>query len=95
MNHNALVLTVGLPLATAVVGLAFGLVYFAALRRTVALVTKQSGWPGPVLLTLGRIGGAVILLALAVRLGAAPLLAAFAGLLLARAAALRSMRRAG
>ena len=92
MIHNALALTVGLPLAAAVIGLAFGLVYFAALHHTVALFAAQRSWVGPAALTVARIGAAVILLALAARLGAAPLLAAFIGFLLARAVALRRAR---
>lgn len=97
MMHDALATTVGLPLATAVTGLGFGLVYFAALRRTVALFAADGGWRGPVALTVGRIAAAVVLLAFVARLGAAPLVAAFVGFLLARAFALRhaGARRTG
>jgi F1-F0 ATPase (N-ATPase) AtpR subunit len=95
MTYDALASTVGLPLATAVAGLAFGLVYFAALRRTVVLFAAQRSWIGPVALTVARIAAAVILLGIAARLGAAPLLAAFIGFLLARAVVLHSARRVG
>lgn len=87
MNFVAHRATVGLALAMAPVGFAFGLVYFAALRRSVArlaairLATDRS-WLEPVALTLGR-------------WGAASLLATFAGFLLARAFAVRVARRTG
>lgn len=82
-----------LALAMALAGAAFGLVYFAALDRTVVLLAAGRGWLGPAALTFGRIGAATILLALIARLGAAPLLAAFLGFLAARAVALRAVRR--
>lgn len=81
-------------LAMALAGLAFGLVYFAALRRTITLFSTGRGWLAPVALTLGRLAAMAVLLALAARLGAAPLLAAFAGVLAARFIALRMTRRA-
>ena len=74
-------------------GLVFGLAYFAALWRTVALLATGSSWIGPVLLTLGRVTGIVLVLAAAVRFGALPLAAAFAGVSLARLIALRIARR--
>ncbi len=82
-----------LPLAMALTGAAFGLVYFAALDRTVALLAAGRGWLGPAALTFARIGAATLVLALIARLGAAPLLAAFLGFLAARAVALRARRR--
>ena len=83
------------PLAAvfAGVGLVFGLAYFAALWRTVALLGAGSSWTGPVVLTLGRITGIVLVLAVAVRFGALPLGAAFVGVSLARLIALRIARR--
>ena len=51
--------------------------------RSLSLRTGR-GWLAPVALTLGRTGAAVVFLALAARLGAASLLAAFLGFLLAR-----------
>jgi hypothetical protein len=44
-------------------------------------------------MTLGRVTAAGFLFAIAAKLGAAPLLAAFLGFLVARAAALRAARR--
>ncbi|MGA9827260.1 MAG: ATP synthase subunit I [Rhodanobacteraceae bacterium] len=79
---------------TGFAGFAFGLLHFAALKRTTVLLVSGQGWLGPLALTLGRIGATVIFLFLAVKLGAGPLLAAFAGFLLARALALRAGRRA-
>jgi NhaP-type Na+/H+ or K+/H+ antiporter len=95
MTHGGLASAATLALATALTGFAFGLVYFAALKRTVALYGAGRGWLGPTALTLGRLAVAVVLLVLAARLGAVPLLAAFAGFLAARALALRAARRAG
>lgn len=92
MIHNT-VLTFGLPLLTAMTGLGFGLVYFAALRRTAELFGSGGGWLGAAGLTLARITGAVALFAAAAWLGAVPLLAAFVGFLSARAIMLRSARR--
>ena len=78
----------------AISGLVLGLLYFAALKRSVGLLVGGKGWLGPLALTLGRIGAAVAVLFVAARFGAAPLLAAFIGFLTARAVALRAERRA-
>jgi hypothetical protein len=78
----------------ALAGFVFGLAYFAALRRTAILFAARRGWLVPLALTLGRIGAAVVFLAFAAKMGAASLLAAFAGFLLARAVALRALGRA-
>jgi hypothetical protein len=83
-----------MTVAMACAGLAFGLLYFAALRRSVTLLAARRGWFGPLALTLGRIGAAAIFLGIAAKLGAGPLLAAFAGFLLARVLALREKGRA-
>ncbi|MGO9544619.1 MAG: ATP synthase subunit I [Rhodomicrobium sp.] len=81
--------------AMAFAGLVSGLLYFLALRRTAILFARGRGWLAPIALTLGRIAAAALLLALAAKLGAAPLLAAFAGFLLARAVALHVAGRLG
>ena len=86
--------TAALAAAMIISGLAFGLLYFATLKRAAALVASGGGWMGPLGLTLARIVAAVIFLSLAAKLGAAALLAAFLGFLLARALALRAVRRA-
>jgi hypothetical protein len=75
----------------AVGGLAFGLVYFAALRRTVDLFGAGRRL-APAALTLGRLAGAISFFGLVARLGALPLLSAFVGFLLARTFALRAVR---
>ncbi len=80
--------------ALALAGFVFGLLYFAAVQRTAILFAAGRGWFAPVALTIARIGLAATFLALAARLGAAPLLTAFAGFMLARALALRLARRA-
>lgn len=84
--------TVLFALSMALVGLAFGIGYFAVLRRNVALLAEHRGWLVASTLTLGRIGAATVLLAAVAQLGAAPLLATFAGFLLARSVALRMTR---
>lgn len=84
-----------LLVAIGLAGFVFGLAYFAAVQRTALLFAAGRGWLAPVALTVGRIGAAVLFLTLAARLGAAPLLAGFAGFLLARAVALRVARRPG
>jgi hypothetical protein len=94
MTHNALSIDPGLTILMAVAGIAFGCVYFASLKRSVTLLVGGKGWLGPPALTLGRIGAAVAFLFVAAKLGAAPLLAAFIGFLMARALALRAERRA-
>lgn len=76
-------------------GLPFGLLYFAALNRSVTLFVGGRGWHGPIGLALGRFGAAIGFLLIAAKLGAAPLLGGFAGFLMARALALRAPRRAG
>lgn len=89
MIHSALTLMM------AFAGLLFGLLYFAVLRRTVALFVGDHGWSRPLALTLGRVGASVAFLLVAAKLGAAPLLAAFIGFLIARALALHAERDAG
>jgi hypothetical protein len=82
-----------LAFAAALVGLPFGIVYFAALHRTVELYTHaRSGFVAAALI-LGRLAGAVVLFGLAAKLGALPLLSSFLGFLLARWLALRAARR--
>lgn len=78
--------------AVAGAGLVLGVGYFAALWRTVARLAGGSPWLVPVTLTLGRIGGAVLFLGVAARFGASDLLAAFAGVLVARLIAVRLVR---
>jgi hypothetical protein len=92
MIHETFVSTALLALPMAFAGFAFGLIYFAALRRTAVLFAAGSGWLAPSALTLGRIGTATIILTLAARLGATPLLATFVGFLVARGIALHAVR---
>ncbi len=75
-------------------GLLLGAAYFAALRWTVDLFSAGSGRAMPAALTLGRLAGAAVFLAVAARFGALPLLGAFVGFLVARSVALRFTRRA-
>jgi hypothetical protein len=78
----------------AIAGLGFGLAYFAALRRSLDCYTAGQGGLKPAALTFGRFAAAVLFFAFMARMGAAPLLMAFIGFLLARAFALRAVRRA-
>ena len=94
MTHNSLIIHSELTFMMALAGFALGLAYFAALKRSVALFVGGKGWFGLLALTLGRIGAAAGSLFVAAKLGAAPLLAAFIGFLMARALALRAERRA-
>jgi N-ATPase, AtpR subunit len=74
-------------------GFGLGLAYFATLRRTVVIFASGRGWLGLLGLTLGRIAAAVLFLAVAAKLGAATLIAALGGLLLARTIAVRAANR--
>jgi hypothetical protein len=80
---------VWLAFAVTPAGLTIGIFHFALLRRTVDLYTGSRGGLMVVALTFGRIVGTVLFFALAARLGALTLLAAFLGFLSARAVALR------
>lgn len=96
MSYATIISNPALLSAMLVAGFAFGLVYFAMLRRTTAgLYGSGHSWFEPAMLILGRIAGAAILLTFAAKLGAGPLLAAFLGFLLARSAALHTARRSG
>jgi hypothetical protein len=95
MTDDALVSALARASGTGLAGLAFGLLYFAALRRTADLCSNKRSRIGAAALTVCRLAGAVVLFALAARLGAGALLAAFLGFLLARTIALRSVGRAG
>jgi hypothetical protein len=95
MTYTTVVSQSELIVLAAAAGLMFGLLYFAALKRSVTLFVGSDGWLGPLALTLGRVGAAAGFLFVAAKLGAAPLLTAFLGFLMARAGVLRAERRAG
>ena len=78
--------------AALLAGFAFGLAYFIMLRRTVDLFATGRSRLMPAVLTVGRLGAAILFLAIAAKSGALPLLGGFMGFLLARAAALRALR---
>jgi len=84
----------GAPITAGVAGFVFGLLYFAAVERTAALLVARKGLLGPISLTLGRVAAATLFLALAAQFGDASLLSAFSGFLLARVVALRKPGRA-
>jgi len=86
MTSNAIILATSM----AAFGFVFGIGYFALLRRTTDLLAGHGDWRGAVVQTLARIAAAAALLAVVAQLGAAPLLATFAGFLLARTLTLRS-----
>jgi hypothetical protein len=85
-------LMAGVPAAT--VGALGGWAYFRMLRLTVESFVEGRGWRRAVLLSLGRLSGVGAMLWIAAQFGAVPLLAAFAGFLLARRFALAAARKA-
>ena len=95
MTDAALSPMVELAMAMGLAGFVFGLFYFAAVQWTAVSLAAQKSWLGPLALTLGRIAAAALFLGLAAKLGAASLLSAFLGFLLARAVALRHVGRTG
>ena len=95
MNEVAFTSALVLAPVMALVGLASGLVYFRSVQWTVDAVVGGRSWLAPAALTLARIAGIAVVLAIVTRLGPIPLLACFLGVLAARAVALRSARRAG
>jgi len=82
-----------LTVTMAAAGFGLGLAYFATLRGTVVIFASGRGWLAPLGLTLGRIGAAVLFLVVAAKLGAAGLIAALCGFLLARTFAVRAANR--
>ena len=78
-----------------VAGFGLGLLYFAALRFSVAAFASGGGWVVPMVLTGARIGGIALALGIAAKFGAIPLLSAFLGFLVARGVALRRSRVSG
>ncbi|MEZ5833665.1 MAG: ATP synthase subunit I [Dongiaceae bacterium] len=84
MNGEDLTLTLLAAAAAAAAGLGIGLAYFRLMRWTVASVTARQGWLLPVTLTVARVACAVAVFAVLAKLGAIPLLVAFAGFLAAR-----------
>jgi len=95
MSKTAVVHSAEVALLAASAGFAFGLLYFAALKRCVVVFVAGRSLLAPLGLTLVRFGAAVVCLGLAAQLGAAALLAAFVGFLLARTLVLRLARRSG
>lgn len=79
----------GAAFAAVLAGFFFGIAYFVAMRRTVSLFAAGGGWRELSALTLGRLVAIAVFFTFVARLGAAPLLAAFLGFLLARAATVR------
>ena len=94
MNFDPMILISLKIAASALAGFVFGLGYFAAVRRTAALVAARRGWLGPAALTIGRMGLAVLIFGLAAKSGFAILMAVFGGFMVARWTALRAARGA-
>lgn len=78
-------------LAWLLLGIGWGYAHFAALRRTVARLLARRA--GVLALLLARLSLALVALGLAARSGGGPLLALFAGFLLARHLAIRAAPR--
>lgn len=85
--------TLAVSAAVGCAGLGVGLVYFALLRKSALLLVAPDGRAWGLALTAGRMAAAVLLLWLAARLGALPLLAALGGFLVARTIQLRRYRQ--
>jgi N-ATPase, AtpR subunit len=92
MTMPALIPGIAIVASFAFAGLAFGLAYFAVLRRAVDFHAPDRGRLVPAVLTLGRLAAAILFLGIAARVGPLPLLSSFIGFLLARAVALRVVR---
>jgi F1F0 ATPase subunit 2 len=95
MNSALPLEPVVLLLVPLLAGFGVGLVYFAALLRTVKRFIARDGWLEPVAVTVGRLGVAVAMFALAAHTSAVVLLVTFVGFLLARTVALDRSKRAG
>ena len=78
----------------AILGLLFGILYFAALRRSVVLYSATYRL-APSALTLARLAGAIVFFGLIARLGPVLLLSVFIGFLVARTFSLRAVRSLG
>lgn len=94
MNAGPPLASTTLLLLPLLAGFGVGVVYFAALRRTVNRFAARDGWLMIVALTAGRIVVAVGTLAITARAGATAVLVTFLGFLLARTVALHRTRRA-
>ena len=86
-------LTLGRIALLAAAGAAFGRIYFALLGRSVALYITTGSAARAAPRSIARVVAAAAFFALAARLGAPELLAAFLGFLIARARAVRDARR--
>lgn len=93
MNGNDHLAGLGTVAAFAAIGAAFGLAYFAALRVNARLYLAGTGLGPPFALHVARLAAAALLFWVSARQGAAPLLAALAGFLVARLIAVRPARR--
>ena len=87
------VVTLSFGAAAGGAGLAFGLIYFAALRRSISLFANGARWQMVVLLSLLRVSLAVAAFFLLARLGAIPVICGAAGFLLARTITIRNAQR--
>lgn len=92
MNPHTLSMMLVHAVLPGTAGLILGLAYFETLKRTVTALTSGTVWRVAVPLTLLRVAAIALALAAAARYGATPLLAAFAGFLVARAIAVHLAR---
>ncbi|MBI1210668.1 MAG: hypothetical protein GC190_04350 [Alphaproteobacteria bacterium] len=79
-------------IAACIGGIAMGLAYFAAVKRSADALFQHDGWRTALLLTLMRLIGAIAVLVLAAQAGAIVLVSVFVGFLIARAIAMSSVR---
>ena len=94
MSPNAIMEVLLAAVPAAALGAAGGWVYFRLLRLTIDSFVAGGGWRRGLVLTLARLGGVGALFWFAAQFGAVPLLAAFAGFLLARHVAVAASKRA-
>ena len=93
MTAEALTPMLALAAAWSAAGFGFGLLYFATLRRSTNLYAERGSRLVLAVLALGRFAAAIGFLGFAASHGTLPLLTGFLGFLLARSAALRTVRR--
>jgi len=74
-------------------GALLGLSYFGLLMRSVEALVSGGGWRAALGMSLARLAGAGVVLAIAARFGATSLLSVFVGFLAARTLVLRRARK--
>ncbi len=79
-------------IAACIGGVALGLAYFSALKRSTDVFAQDDGWRLALLLTVARFAGAAVVFFLIAQAGAVALISSFVGFLIARSLALAGAR---